>query len=462
MIAPAETMGKRPKKASKTPKTEPTISADAVKTMLLQRFNPIRGLTPQSLSTQLDNFNLGYLSLCALTWDAIERRDDVLKGVADKRKKDCARLGREILTIDDSDEAMAHKQALDEFYDNCSAVNALDENERGGFPLLVRQMMDAVGKKYAAHEIVWQPGDVLTAEFRFTPLWFFENRTGKLQYITALGEAEGQPLEDGGWMVTTGAGLMEACSICYMFKNLPLKDWLAYSDKFGTPGILGRTNAAKGSDAGNAMRECVTSFGQNYSGVVYGDDGKIQEPIQLITPESGAANLPFPPLIERMDRRMTILWRGADLSTMSGDTDQVGASVQENETDILLVDDAAMISDTLNYYVDRWVIWQKFGTDKPLAKVRIVVPEKENTELDLKVDQFLLGAGAKLGKRERLEHYGRPEMDPQDEPLSAPAAPAEEGPKSKGPKSKVSEDQANARLRELVEQALANAGISLT
>ena len=118
-------------------------------------------------------------------------------------------------------------------------------------------------------------------------------------------------------MITTGDGLMEACSVAYMFKNLPLKDWLAYSDKFGTPGILGRTNAGRDSEAGRAMRECVTSFGQNWSGVLYGDEGAIKDPITLITPET-APNLPFQPLIERCDRAMSTLWRGADLSTMSG------------------------------------------------------------------------------------------------------------------------------------------------
>jgi hypothetical protein len=92
------------------------------------------------------------------------------------------------------------------FYANCRVTNALDENEKGGFKLLLRQMMDAVGKKYAVHEIVWRtveasgvenaasetadpsgslgtavptiPTQRYTAEFRFVPLWFFENTTG--------------------------------------------------------------------------------------------------------------------------------------------------------------------------------------------------------------------------------------------------------------------------------------------
>jgi hypothetical protein len=118
-----------------------------------------------------------------------------------------------------------------------------------------------------------------------------------------------------------------------------------------------------------------------------------------------------------MDRALASLWRGSDLSTMSGDRN--GASVQEDESDILLEDDAAMISETLHLHIDRWVIWQKFGV-RPLAYSRIVIPESRNIDLDLKIDELLLKAGARMGERERLEYYGRPLIAAQDLPLHNP------------------------------------------
>jgi phage gp29-like protein len=412
----------------RAPKTESLISADVVQLALRSRFNPLRGLTPQLLSVYLDNFLLGFVAYAALVWDQIEKRDDIIRNVASKRKKALARYKRKSFQREESPEAAAHAQALDDFYDNMTVVNALDQNETGGFPLLVRQMMDAVGKYYAVHEIVWQPGssgdggDILTAELRFVPLWFFENRSGRLQFLKLpLGGAEGEPLEPGGWMITKGDGIMEACSIAYMFKNMPLKDWVSYSDKYGTPGVLGQTNAAKGSEAGEALKAAVASFGQNWSGVVYGADGAIKDPISLITAR-GEGTLPFPPLVERMDRALASLWRGSDLSSISADNK--GASLQQDESDILLEDDAAMISETLHLYIDRWVIWQKFGV-KPLAYSRIVVPETKNVSLDLMIDELLLKAGARLGERERLEYYGRPLIAVDDLPLHNPVAVAE-------------------------------------
>jgi phage gp29-like protein len=414
----------RPASSRRSPKTESLITADVVQLALRSRFNPLRGLTPPLLSVYLDNFMLGFVAYAALVWDQLEKRDDVIRNVASKRKKAVAKFKRRSFQRDQSPEAEAHAQALDEFYDNITVVNALDQNETGGMPLLIRQMMDAVGKYYAVHEIVWQPGsvsggsNVLTAELRFVPLWFFENRSGRLQFLKLpLGGANGEPLEPGGWMITKGDGIMEACSIAYMFKNMALKDWVSYSDKYGSPGVLGQTNAAKGSEAGEALKAAVASFGQNWSGVIYGADGSIKEPISIITAR-GEGTLPFPALVERVDRAMASLWRGCDLSTLSADNK--GASLQQDESDILLEDDAAMISETLQLYIDRWVIWQKFGV-KPLAYSRIVVPESKNVALDLQVDQLLLRAGARLGERERLEYYGRPLISDDDLPLHNPA-----------------------------------------
>jgi len=410
---------KLPKGRRTALKTTSEVSADTVLLAIRSRFNPIRGLTPQLLTQYLDQFELGWVAFAALLWDKIEKRDWRLKNVIAKRKKNAARLEWQILTVDDSDEAKQHQEALQIFYDNISVVNALDQNERGGFPMLLRQMMDAVGKYYAVHEIVWQPGDPFTAEFRFVPLWFFENRTGTLRFMKVpIGGSEGDDLEEGGWMITKGDGLMEACSVGYMFKQLPLKDWIAYSDKFGTPGVLGQTNASKDSAAGQSMAAAVTNFGQNWSAVVYGAEGAIKEPISLVQAK-GEGALPFQPLVDYLDREMTALWRGSDLSTMSrgGAERSVGASVQEDESDILLRDDAEMLTETLNMYVDRFVLSQIFGIEHGLAYIKVQAPESKDTAMDLKIDELLLNSGARLGEKERLEYYGRPLFDEKDLPL---------------------------------------------
>ena len=68
-------------------KTSSLINARRMEMFQRMRFNPIRGMDPERLSTQIDQFHYGYLRDFALTMEAIENRDDKLKCVAPKRKK---------------------------------------------------------------------------------------------------------------------------------------------------------------------------------------------------------------------------------------------------------------------------------------------------------------------------------------------------------------------------------------
>lgn len=372
------------------------------------RFDPLRNLTPDSLSRQIDAFESGYLREAVETWDAIEKRDDLLKSVIPKRKKSISRHGWDVYIPRHTEssqlaEAAAHKQALEHFYRNLSCTNAIDANERGAFKLLIRQMMDAVGKRYAVHEIVWDASnaDGLTAEFRFVPLSYFENTTGALRFLDSDGAIEGQSLEPGSWLVTTGEGLMVASSVAWMFKNLSLKDWLEFSQHHATPALHGTTIAARDSSEWNDLRDTVNSLLAGQSAITNSTDA-----IKVLDLAQGG-QIPFPMLTERMDRMMAALWRGADLSTLSREHGY-GASLQDRESCLLEEDDCELISETLNERVDAWVIRYLFGKDaKPLARVRVLPAPRECSEYDLRVDQFLLTNGAPLSLNETLERYGR-------------------------------------------------------
>lgn len=402
------------------------------------RFNPLRSLTPEVLSRQLEAFTVGYLREIALTWDAMERRDAMLKNVAMKRKKSVARNGWDILTVPNltgeaETEAANHKAALEFFYNNLSCTSVMEQNERGGLSLLLRQMMDAVGKRYAVHEIVWKPSNAergtrngepgeqpigldgfLTAEFRFVPLWFFEARTGKLRFLEEEHAIEGVEMTDREWLVTVGDGIMEAASVCYMFKSLPLKDWLTLSEKFGMPGLLGKTDAPKDSDEWNALVEAVAAFGQDWSAVC----NRSAEITPVEVKVSGSA-IPQPELVAYMDRMIASLWRGADLATIAKG-DGTGASLQGDEGDILLEDDLMLCEETLNEQVSKAAIHYLFGTSRCLAYLKLRRPQRDNIAQDLAVDTFLRDSGVPLGVKDTLERYERPVAHAGEATLQAP------------------------------------------
>jgi hypothetical protein len=325
---------------------------------LRSRFNPLRNLTFPRLIRQLESFEAGYLQEAALTWDAQERRNIYLGNVAAKRKKAVARLPWEIRKMDDSRMATRQAEVLTEFWNSIRVSTVLQQDERGGLSLLIRQMMDAVGKRFAVHEIVWKPGAALQAEFHFCPLWWFENSTGKLRFLPEDGLLQGEEMADGEWLVTVGEGIMEGCSILDVLRGLPLKDWAAFSEKFGMPGVLGKTGAAVDSKEWKAMETAVQSLMNDWAAVASQSDT-----IELLETKSGGTNLPFPPLLEYCDRAIAARWRGADLSTISQGNEGVGASLQGDDTDLILEDDAAMITEALNERVDRYVIEYVFGPE---------------------------------------------------------------------------------------------------
>ena len=383
------------------------------------RFNPLTNLSAVSLARHLDAFDAGHLREAALIWDALEQRDDLLRGVISKRKKSVARHGWTVLPKADlcaGEEAAAREQveALQFFYRNLECEHAVDSAERGGFKLLARQMMDAVGKRFAVHELVWKEcgsahgvsahgmnWNFVTAKFRFVPLGFFENTTGKLRFLESEGAMEGRELEPGAWMVTAGEGLMVASSTAWMFKHLSLDDWLNCSERNGTPALVGISAAARGSAEWLAMEQTIQNLLEGQSVV-----RASAENIEVLN-MMGGGTMPFPQLVERIDRMLAALWRGADLSTISRDRGY-GASLQEKETCALEEDDAEMLTETLNRYVDEWVIRHVFGEGvRPLAGVKVLVSPRECTPGDLQIDEFLIRHGAPLSIRETMTRYGR-------------------------------------------------------
>jgi phage gp29-like protein len=419
-----------------TPKQSDLITPERVLFSLRARFNPLLSLTPQLLGSYLDSFRLGFFRNAAVTWDAMERRDYKLQAVASKRKKAVARRGWEIFTLNDSPAAQQQKLALEFFYNHLTATTALEENETGGLALLIRQMMDAVGKRYAVHEIVWQPGagapasgpvatdsgsfkPSLTATFRFCPLWWFEGTRGHLRFLSTEFAIYGGDMTPGDWLVTVGDGIMEACSVAFVFKHLPMRAWLNYVNKFGMPGLVGLTDAPLDSKEWNDFADAIAKFSEDW--VTICNKGNI---VQLVEPK-GSADGPFAPLVEKMDRAMTILWRGSDLSTMSAHN-AAGASLQADESDILEADDAQLISETLDTQVSRFVLRYYFGDAPQLAYLKIRSVEKRDLDLDLKIDQFLVQSGAPISVKDALERYGRPAPRPGDELLKPVAATKEE------------------------------------
>lgn len=407
-------------------KLESDITPQRVQQFLLSRFNPIKGLSPRLMSSYLENWDYGFLRQMALVWNKIKERDDQVAAVTESREVKPADMAWEIATSDESEEAALHKKALEDFYRGLTVSHALDQNQRGSVQLLLKMMMKAVGDKFAAFEIVWRPEpDALTAELRYVPLWFFENRTGQLRFLPFELAIQGVPLEPGGWMVHTGKGLFAATSIIYLYKQMGLKTWVTFQEKFGIPFLHAKTNADYNSEEWNGLLEAIQNFSSD-GGLVT----KMQTEIGAMT-AGASGTMPHEPFCDRMDRAIARIWRGGDLSSMSkggggGASSQgggVGSLPQMENESALAKTDAEMLSESCQFYLDRWVIQYRFGADvAPKAKFVLQPPQQIDTTREIAVDQFLLSAGVPLAISDLVERYGRNMPDEGDVLAHAPAA----------------------------------------
>lgn len=377
-----------------------SITEGASERWFRQRFNAWRNVTPQILASALDQFDSGYLRQAALMWENRVKRDDSLAGAVPKRTASVARLKWEILQTEDTPRAEQHKQALEDFYNQVKSSDALDLDRFGGLRDVVKQMMRAVFQEKAAHELIWTPGrDDVRVECRHVPLYFFERTTGRLRYTGPEYSANGMELVPGGWMVTSSEGLMHSCLTAALFKNLSLSDWISFSEKFGMPGIHGEINAAPDSPEWASAAEALHSFANEW--VCLSREGLKVNLIEAA--RTGEA--PFEPMVERMSRTMMMLCRGADLGTMSS-KDGAGASLQADESNLLLEDDAELIGETLQHFLSQPVIWHLFR-EEPLAYIDIQLPADVDTGSEIEVDDFLINKGVPIAKKDLAERYGR-------------------------------------------------------
>lgn len=390
---------------------------------IASRSDPLRFLDPDRLSRAIQSFRCGYLREMSDIIDALEERDDTTRSASRKAFAAASRCPHRVLIREGEERnprAKLHQDILTRFWAQAEVRDVCARNAPGGIRALKKGMAEALSRRWSVHEITWTPSaGGIRATFWRLPLSRFENRTGALRFLESDGSLEGRALEPGGWLIAQGEGVGIAAAVAAVSKRLSLQDWLLYSERCGQPGVHARTDAAAGSPEWEALLADLNGLVRDWK--LLTDKGVELTPVPLSTP----GTLPYPELIARMDRAIAALYRGADLSTVSGgEGGDVGASLQGDETDILDSDTCEMITEALQRQVDPFVIRWACGDAEPLAHISVTLPERPFTALDLQADETLLRLGARLSRRQALQRYGRTEAA-EDEPDDALRAPGE-------------------------------------
>lgn len=383
---------------------------------LMGRYNALMGADPNKIVNAITSYNAGNIGLLARIIEEYELRDDKMRTCSKKLRASVARCDYTILKregFEKDPKAEIHAQILRRFWSGITSTNRFKMDERGGISLLLKQMMEAESLGFTVHEIVWRiVGDEISAEFIKIPLWHFENKTGKLRFLPSTTETEGEEMKPGEWMVSTGDAIGICASICACLKRCTLADWAVFCERCGMPFFIGKTAAQYGTKQWKNLCAALAAIGRDSRIVV-----DRSTDIESVT-TGGGGNQPYSPLVEWADRAISSAYRGADLSTMSGGAQAVGASLQGDEMGIIEQDACQRISETLHDQVERFVIRFVANDEEPLARIKIEPMKKPNVKTEIEIDEHLSKHGVKLSKTDALQRYGRSEaINEKDEML---------------------------------------------
>jgi len=386
------------------------------------RYSPMPELRMDWLAANLNAFRIGELRVVGKIWEVMMERDGELAVNADKRAGDLAGLEWRVVS-DGSVEGDEHAAALKYFYEHVRVTRALDQDSAGGVSELLYQMASAHSYYYSAHEILLRIDNgaarEATAEFRQTPVWFFESRRGYLGSLQHIFDVYGQPCVQGEWLTCVGSGWMRPLSMAYVVKNFPLRDWMLFCSRYGSGFLEGITDAQKNDPAWEEAREALERMA---------NDGAVlhNRSVTLKFLDSPAKNtLPFEPLVEQVNRLYAKCYRGIDLATGSRAAEggrnraAVGVSVQKEELGIFLARDAAWATGYLNERLDRPVIRFMFDRE-PRAWIAVTPPLNDTALTDLRSAQALAPMGLRISLEEAYKRFRWKRPEPGEPCLHAP------------------------------------------
>ncbi len=378
------------------------------------RYSPMPELDMGYLASLLNAFRIGELRVVGKVWEVMMERDGELAVNADKRCSDACGLEWQVVS-DGSTEGDAHAAALDYFYRHLKATEALDQDDTGRCDHLIYQVLSAHSYRYSVHEILLRVDNPaareVTAEFRHTPVWFFESRRGYLGYLKHIFDMYGQPCVEGEWLTAVGMGWMRPLSIAFAMKHFPLRDWLLFCSRYGSGFLEGITDAQKDSPEWEEAAEALRAIAND--GVALHNRGVTFQFLE----QSARASLPFEAIVEMVNGLYARCYRGVasarepaglgagNSEGLLGQGVRMAQSLNAVERGILLARDARWVTGLFNERIDRPVIRYLFGRE-PRAGFVLLPPLDEASAQDLAGLQALVPMGLRVALADVYRRFG--------------------------------------------------------
>ncbi len=272
------------------------------------------------------------------------------------------------------------------------------------FQKLLRSMTSAAIAPFTVAEIIWSPGGGIAG---FSPLegWHFTMRNSLDIRLVTSDHAEGVELEPHKFLIhrlgntvnPLRDGTIRTLAWLHVFQNYPVKDLLAFVERYGMPFVVGRVGEAAWEKDRDLIRSLIRNFGPSGGGVF----SKAVE-IELLQAANNTGDVYFR-LLEYTGQAITKVLLG-QLASSSDSSGLSGGDAQSEVRQDILSADARAIEDTINtQLILPWTLFHG-GTPELAPRLAILSDPPEDAAKHAAVVETLYRAGleadpAEVGKK---------------------------------------------------------------
>ncbi|UGA45999.1 DUF935 domain-containing protein [Bradyrhizobium quebecense] len=363
--------------------------------------------------------------------ETVEERDLHYVGVLGTRKRSVSQLNIQVEAAEDTPEANS-------MADMVRAWLKREELESEIF-----NMLDAIGKGISFTEIVWDTsmGQWFPKRLEWRdPRWFrFDRNDGKTPLLigsydsigistvtTPTGESPFPAFKFITTVVRAKSGLPIRSGIArlaawwWMFKGFTQRDWAIFSQTFGQPVRVGKYPVGSTNEDKDTLFNAVANIAGDLAAI-------IPESMMIEFIESknvGAGSDLYERRADWLDRQMSkaVLGQTATTDAIAGGH-AVGQEHRQVQKDIERADAKALSAILNRDLVQAWVQLER-GPQLKYPTLRIGRDEDEDLTQTIEGVTRLVPMGLKVSMVEMRSKLGLREPGPQEEVLTAPAAPS--------------------------------------
>lgn len=406
LLAKLKSLGAPPKKRPDT--TEVAVA------QVTDKYSeyPSNGLTPMKLAEIFKQADAGDVLQQMELFEEMEEKDPHLFSQLQTRKIAVTGLDYEIIPFSDDER---DKQIAEFVKDQ---INSLEN-----FEDVQMDLLDAIGKGFAASEIIWgyDDGQVVVEDIRsrHQKRFFWDSLDDSLK-IRTLEHPEGILLPENKFLFhrykarsghPSRAGVLRVVAWMYLFKNYDVKDWVSFAEVYGLPLRLGKYQPGASEDDKRALMQALIQIGADAAGIL--PEGTT---IDFITSEKTSSIDLYDRLARYCDEQISKAILGQTLTSDSGGGSFAQSKTHNEVRHDLTVADCKALASTFRRYLLRPLVLYNFGEDKRIPYLRYDCEESE----DLKETAEIIGTliekiGLKVPTNFLYKKFSIPKPEETDE-----------------------------------------------